>query len=36
VDQPYRDPFSRLRSGEFDVFVAWLPVDEPDLTFAAS
>ncbi|MFC1437017.1 LysR family transcriptional regulator [Streptacidiphilus sp. N1-10] len=26
------DPFSKLRNGEADVFVAWLPVEEPDLT----
>jgi DNA-binding transcriptional LysR family regulator len=28
----YDEPFARLRSGEFDVFVVWLPVLEPDLT----
>jgi DNA-binding transcriptional LysR family regulator len=26
------DPYSRLRSGELDVLVNWLAVDEPDLT----
>ncbi|MEU1509156.1 LysR family transcriptional regulator [Kitasatospora sp. NPDC005748] len=26
------DPFGKLRDGECDVFVAWLPVEEPDLT----
>ncbi|GGV36038.1 LysR family transcriptional regulator [Kitasatospora herbaricolor] len=26
------DPFGKLRAGECDVFVAWLPVEEPDLT----
>ena len=25
------DPYARLRSGEIDVLVNWLPVDEPDL-----
>ncbi|QKG18710.1 LysR family transcriptional regulator [Actinomadura verrucosospora] len=25
------DPFARLRSGDADVLVAWLPVEEPDL-----
>ncbi|MFI5977698.1 LysR family transcriptional regulator [Streptomyces sp. NPDC051452] len=29
---PYVDPFGRLREGEMDVFITWLPVDEPDLT----
>ncbi|GAA4879442.1 LysR family transcriptional regulator [Kitasatospora terrestris] len=29
---PYVEPFERLRDGDMDVFVAWLPVDEPDLT----
>ncbi|MEU6238128.1 LysR family transcriptional regulator [Kitasatospora sp. NPDC047058] len=29
---PYADPFDALRSGAMDVFVAWLPVEEPDLT----
>ncbi|MFF4344368.1 LysR family transcriptional regulator [Kitasatospora sp. NPDC001540] len=28
----YPDPFGRLRSGELDVLVVWLPVEEPDLT----
>ncbi|MEU1940699.1 LysR family transcriptional regulator [Streptomyces coeruleorubidus] len=28
----YVDPFGRLRAGEMDVLVAWLPVEEPDLT----
>jgi DNA-binding transcriptional LysR family regulator len=26
------NPFHALRTGEFDVLVAWLPVEEPDLT----
>lgn len=26
------DPFAALRRGEIDVLVAWLPVEEPDLT----
>ncbi|NMH76406.1 LysR family transcriptional regulator [Pseudonocardia xinjiangensis] len=26
------DPFAALRTGEHDILVAWLPVDEPDLT----
>ncbi|WP_091096176.1 LysR family transcriptional regulator [Micromonospora citrea] len=26
------DPFAALRSGEHDILVAWLPIDEPDLT----
>jgi DNA-binding transcriptional LysR family regulator len=26
------DPFAALRAGEHDILVAWLPVDEPDLT----
>lgn len=25
---PYVDPFDRLREGDMDVFIAWLPVDE--------
>lgn len=25
---PYVDPFARLREGDMDVFIAWLPVDE--------
>lgn len=29
---PFVDPFAMLRSGELDALVAWLPVDEPDLT----
>ncbi|WP_053707120.1 LysR family transcriptional regulator [Streptomyces sp. NRRL B-3648] len=29
---PYVDPFARLREGDMDVFLTWLPVDEPDLT----
>lgn len=29
---PVVDPFSALRDGCFDVLVAWLPVEEPDLT----
>ncbi|UCM89676.1 LysR family transcriptional regulator [Streptomyces marincola] len=28
----YIDPIARLRAGEMDVLVAWLPVEEPDLT----
>lgn len=28
----YRDPFAQLRSGEVDILVTWLPVEEPDLT----
>ncbi|MFD7322102.1 LysR family transcriptional regulator [Streptomyces sp. NPDC059875] len=28
----YNDPFAQLRAGEMDVLVAWLPVEEPDLT----
>ncbi|WP_433250075.1 LysR family transcriptional regulator [Streptosporangium sp. CA-135522] len=26
------DPFARLRGGDMDVLIAWLPVEEPDLT----
>lgn len=29
---PFVDPFGLLRSGELDVVVVWLPVEEPDLT----
>ncbi|MEU6660326.1 LysR family transcriptional regulator [Streptomyces sp. NPDC046821] len=29
---PYVDPFAALRRGDIDVLVAWLPVEEPDLT----
>ncbi|WP_406072087.1 LysR family transcriptional regulator [Streptomyces sp. NBC_01020] len=29
---PYNDPFAGLRRGDIDVLVAWLPVEEPDLT----
>ncbi|GAA3470542.1 LysR family transcriptional regulator [Nonomuraea roseola] len=29
---PYTDPFARLRDGDMDVLIAWLPVEEPDLT----
>ncbi|MGW2863578.1 hypothetical protein [Streptomyces sp. NPDC001205] len=29
---PYANPFTRLREDDMDVFVTWLPVDEPDLT----
>lgn len=29
---PFVDPFAGLRRGEFDVLVAWLPIEEPDLT----
>ncbi|APE22537.1 MULTISPECIES: LysR family transcriptional regulator [Streptomyces] len=28
----YVDPFGRLRAGDVDVLVTWLPVEEPDLT----
>ncbi|MER7722027.1 LysR family transcriptional regulator [Streptomyces flaveolus] len=28
----YTDPFARLRAREMDALVAWLPVEEPDLT----
>ncbi|MFG2296127.1 LysR family transcriptional regulator [Streptomyces sp. NPDC048603] len=28
----YEDPFGRLRAGEMDVMVLWLPLEEPDLT----
>ncbi|NUP42381.1 MAG: LysR family transcriptional regulator [Streptomyces sp.] len=28
----YQDPFAQLRNGEADILVAWLPVNEPDLT----
>lgn len=28
----FGDPFGRLRDGEMDVLVAWLPVEEPDFT----
>ncbi|MEU3500522.1 LysR family transcriptional regulator [Streptomyces hundungensis] len=28
----YIDPFGRLRDGDFDVLVVWLPVEEPDFT----
>ncbi|MFD5143006.1 LysR family transcriptional regulator [Streptomyces sp. NPDC058401] len=29
---PFLDPFGRLRAGDMDVLVTWLPVEEPDLT----
>ncbi|WP_018348806.1 LysR family transcriptional regulator [Longispora albida] len=29
---PYVGQFDRLRAGDFDVLVVWLPVEEPDLT----
>ncbi|MER6510108.1 LysR family transcriptional regulator [Nonomuraea sp. NPDC001636] len=29
---PFADPFAGLRRGDIDVLVAWLPVEEPDLT----
>ncbi|MFD3869484.1 LysR family transcriptional regulator [Streptomyces sp. NPDC058623] len=29
---PFIDVFGRLRAGDMDVIVVWLPVDEPDLT----
>ncbi|GHF59927.1 LysR family transcriptional regulator [Kitasatospora xanthocidica] len=29
---PYVDPFARLREGDVDVFVTWLPVDDPAFT----
>lgn len=32
----FTEPFAQLRAGEFDAFVAWLPVDEPDLTVGPS
>ena len=28
----FDEPFGQLRRGDFDAFVAWLPVEEPDLT----
>ncbi|SEG99036.1 DNA-binding transcriptional regulator, LysR family [Nonomuraea solani] len=28
----YQDPFAQLRSGDADVLITWLPVEEPDLT----
>ncbi|MEV7615564.1 LysR family transcriptional regulator [Streptomyces sp. NPDC089799] len=28
----YDDPFGRLRAGDMDVMVLWLPLEEPDLT----
>ncbi|MFF3552629.1 LysR family transcriptional regulator [Streptomyces tsukubensis] len=28
----YMDPFARLRNGEIDLLLSWLPVEEPDLT----
>ncbi|MFI5645824.1 LysR family transcriptional regulator [Kitasatospora sp. NPDC051705] len=28
----YLDPFGRLRDGDLDVLVVWLPVEEPDFT----
>ncbi|MBM0274958.1 LysR family transcriptional regulator [Micromonospora sp. STR1s_6] len=29
---PFVDPFAALRAAEHDILVAWLPVNEPDLT----
>ncbi|MFI5868107.1 LysR family transcriptional regulator [Streptomyces sp. NPDC051546] len=29
---PFLDPFGRLRAGDMDVLVTWLPMEEPDLT----
>ena len=29
---PFIGPFDRLRAGDLDVLIAWLPVEEPDLT----
>ncbi|MEU9074101.1 LysR family transcriptional regulator [Kitasatospora sp. NPDC004745] len=29
---PFIDPFARLREGDMDVLVSWLPVEESDLT----
>ncbi|WP_344056831.1 LysR family transcriptional regulator [Microbispora corallina] len=29
---PYNNPFAGLRADEIDVLIAWLPVEEPDLT----
>ncbi|MFC6880196.1 MULTISPECIES: LysR family transcriptional regulator [Actinomadura] len=29
---PFADPFARLRDGELDALVVWLPVEGPDLT----
>ncbi|VFA99117.1 Cyn operon transcriptional activator [Nocardia cyriacigeorgica] len=29
---PFVDPFAGLRRGDIDVLIAWLPVEEPDLT----
>ncbi|GAA3219501.1 LysR substrate-binding domain-containing protein [Nonomuraea helvata] len=29
---PFVDPFGRLRRGEVDILLTWLPVEEPDLT----
>jgi DNA-binding transcriptional LysR family regulator len=29
---PYVDAFAPLRNGDIDVLVAWLPIEEPDLT----
>ncbi|MFC7648339.1 LysR family transcriptional regulator [Streptosporangium lutulentum] len=29
---PFIDPFAGLRNGDMDVLIAWLPVEEPDLT----
>jgi DNA-binding transcriptional LysR family regulator len=28
----FADPFGRLRRGEIDVLITWLPVEEPDIT----
>ncbi|WP_202870402.1 substrate-binding domain-containing protein [Kribbella sp. VKM Ac-2571] len=32
LQAPFVDPFAGLRRGDVDVLVAWLPVEEPDLT----
>ncbi len=33
---PFIDPFAAIRDGEMDVLIAWLPVEEPDLTVGPS
>ena len=32
LQAPFVDPFAGLRRGDVDVLIAWLPVEEPDLT----
>ncbi|NUT31580.1 MAG: LysR family transcriptional regulator [Hamadaea sp.] len=32
LSAPFLDPFAGLRRGTVDVLIAWLPVEEPDLT----